>query len=65
MEEATITKLDNLLERIGALRNSISNISLQSDVDNKALDALHNANSYLQNAELEIEDLIMAEEYKH
>ena len=65
MKQQTINKLDKVLEGIGKLYDMLDKISLQQDIDKDADESLHIAKANLEDAQREIEDLLMREEYKY
>ncbi len=65
MKQQTINKLDKVLEGIGKLYDMLDKISLQQDADENANESLHIAKVNLEEAQREIEEMIMREEYKY
>lgn len=65
MKQQTINKLDKVLEGIGKLYDMLDKISLQQDADENAKESLHIAKVNLEEAQREIEEMIMREEYKY
>lgn len=65
MKQQTIDKLDKVLEGIGMLYDMLDKISLQQDADENANESLHIAKVNLEEAQREIEEMIMREEYKY
>lgn len=65
MKQQTIDKLDKVLEGIGKLYDMLDKISLQQDADENANESLHIAKVNLEEAQREIEEMIMREEYKY
>lgn len=56
---------DNLLDEIEQVRNKLDTIRMQWNESSRVDNDLHEADSYLKEAQLVLEDMIMANYYKN